>query len=387
MLDTNREAMLRSVDEEDVSDVYLDDRAWVSDCIERIRGELAPRETSLQEIPLPPGLAGLRLYLKREAEHPSGSHKHRLAAALLTNALASGWLASGRPVVEASSGSTAISEAWYCQQLKIPFHAVVPRNTAGEKQALITRYGGHVVPVDGDIVKEAGKLADRLHGHFMDQFTYAERAYDWRGEHGIAPELLTGLPDLDWFVMGAGTGGTATSVGRYARFTDRDLRVCVTDPDHSAFFRGWRDKNPAVKDKGSLIEGIGRPRVEASFLPPLVNRMIQVHDAASVATMRVAAEADWGVHAGPSTGTGLFGAVRILLGMRDSGQRGQVATLMCDSGDRYTHEYYDDDWLASKGIDHKPWMPTMERFFTTGDWLPPTSYEPTPRPTNVVWNM
>ncbi|MHC3814464.1 pyridoxal-phosphate dependent enzyme [Streptomyces sp. NBC_00341] len=373
--------------DEDVSDVYPEDRAWVNECVQRIRGEFAPLGTSLREIPLPPKLAGLRLYLKRESEQPSGSHKHRLAAALLTHALASGRLTPGRPVIEASSGSTAISEAWYCERLGIDFHAVVPSGTAPEKLALITQYGGQVHPVDGDIVEEAKKLTTALDGHFMDQFTYAERAYDWRGEEGLAPELIRAVPDLAWFVMGAGTGGTATSVARYGRYTGRTLRVCVTDPDHSAFFRGWRDKNPAATDKGSHIEGIGRPRVEPSFLPPLVNRMIQVHDGASVAAMRFAAAANWDIVAGPSTGTGLFGAMRVLLGMHAAGQTGAVATVMCDSGDRYVNEYYNDAWLADKQIDHKPWMPTVERFFTTGDWTPPAAYEPTPKPATTMWNM
>ncbi|MFJ6135914.1 PLP-dependent cysteine synthase family protein [Kitasatospora sp. NPDC092286] len=374
-------------DDDDISDVYPDDRQWVDTRIQLIREKLQPLKTPVQRIPLPPKLAGLELHIKKESEQPSGSHKHRLAEALLTNALASGQLTAKTPAIEASSGSTAVSEAWYCQQLGIEFYAVVPESTSKEKLELIKQYGGTPVPVKGDIVAQARALAVTKKGYFLDQFTYAERAYDWRGEHGLAPELLGAVPELDWFVMGAGTGGTATSVGRYARYAQTRLRVCVTDPDHSAYFRGWRDDDRTVKDQGSRIEGIGRPEVEPSFLFPMVNRMIQVHDAASVATMRVAADAGWGIKAGPSTGTGLFGAIRILLTMQESGRSGKVATLMCDSADRYQKEYYDDAWLKEKGIDYKPWVPTIEEFFKTGDWHPPVDVEPTPRPATVLWNM
>jgi cysteine synthase A len=60
---------------------------------------------------------------------------------------------------------------------------------------------------------------------------------------------------------------------------------------------------------------------------------------------------------------------------------------MCDPGERYTNEYYNDGWLAEKKIDYAPWMSTIEDFFVTGDWTPPGSYEPTPRPETVLWNM
>ncbi|MFF3002411.1 PLP-dependent cysteine synthase family protein [Kitasatospora sp. NPDC057940] len=377
-----------AVEGDDESDVYPDDREWVNACIQRIRGELAPKETAVNEIPLPPQLNGLKLYIKREADQPSGSHKHRLAAALLTHALASGWLAKGRPVVEASSGSTAISEAWYCQRLGIDFYAVVPKTTAPEKLKTIEQYGGTVVPVAGDIVEYARRVAKRYDGHFMDQFTYAERAYDWRGDHSLAAELLKGLPDLDWFAMGAGTGGTTTSMARYARYTAKKLRVCVPDPEHSAYFDGWYWQDPTVTDQGSRIEGIGRPRVEASFVPTTVNRMIRVADAASVATMRYLSDrTELGIHAGPSTGTGVFAAIRILLGMTEGHHLGSVATVMCDPGDRYTNEYYNDAWLATQGIVYKPWYTTIKDFFENGVWTPPTSVPPTPRPTTVLWNI
>lgn len=68
------------------------------------------------------------------------------------------------------------------------------------------------------------------------------------------------------------------------------MRVCVTDPENSAYFAGRRDDNLAATDKGSRIEGIGRPRVEPWFLFPMANRMIRVYDAASVAAMQVEAE-------------------------------------------------------------------------------------------------
>ncbi|MFJ6298706.1 PLP-dependent cysteine synthase family protein [Streptomyces griseoviridis] len=370
---------------DDLSDVYLDERAWVNDRIQQIRA-MSSHGTPLLEMELPNALRGLRLYVKNESVHPSGSHKHRLAEALFLNALANGWLRKGGPVVEASSGSTAISEAWFCQKLGLPFVAVMPAGTDAEKKQAVRDLGGEIVETSGAEISERARWeAQQRNGHFMDQFTYAERAYDWRSDQGIAGEVI-GAVDPDWFVMGAGTGGTATSLARYARYTDHKVRVCVTDPENSAYFPGWRDTDRDAKAAGSRIEGIGRPVVEPSFLFPLVNRMIQVPDAASIATMRVAADR-LGIKPGGSTGTGLYGALKILHGMRESGRRGTVVTVLCDPGERYLTTYYNDAWLDQQGIEFRPWLPAVERFFETGRWIPPVNRRTAPPPRGPLWNM
>ncbi len=76
-------------------------------------------------VPLP-GLPGVDLYLKDESSHPTGSLKHWLARSLFLHALCNGWLHAGSTVVEASSGSTAISEAYFARLLGLPFIAVMP---------------------------------------------------------------------------------------------------------------------------------------------------------------------------------------------------------------------------------------------------------------------
>jgi cysteine synthase A len=353
----------------DVSDVYRDERDWTISRMRMLK-RLQIVRTPLLELQLPRGFEGMRLLLKNESIQPSGSHKHRLAEALFEHALANNWLHSDGPVVEASSGSTAISEAWFSRALGMKFIAVVPAGTTEEKKQAIRDLGGEIVEApSADVSRRAQEVADERGGHFMDQFTYAERAYDWRSDNSLAGEMFASV-DPRWFVMGAGTGGTSVSVGRYARYKGHRTRVCVTDPENSAFFPGWLHDNRAATASGSRIEGIGRPRVEPSFIFEVVNRMMRVPDAASIATMRVVADR-LGIAPGGSTGTGVFGALEILRGMRARGERGSVVTLLCDSGSRYRTTYYNDAFLDAQGIDFRAWLPTVERFFTTGEWNPP----------------
>src|SRR4029079_7837372 len=116
-------------------------------------------------------------------------------------------------------------------------------------------------------------------GHYMDQFTYAERATDWRGNNNIAESIFEQLsqerhPIPAWVVVGAGTGGTSATIGRFVRYRRFDTQVCVVDPEGSAFFEGWRSSDPGYRTgRGSRIEGIGRPRVEPSFIPTVVDAM------------------------------------------------------------------------------------------------------------------
>ena len=334
------------------------DRSWAHWAITAVEADAnRSADTHLLPFPLPEDW-GVDLYLKDESAHPTGSLKHRLARSLFLYAICNGWIDAGTPVIEASSGSTAVSEAYFARMLGLPFTAVMPVTTSRSKIAQIEWYGGkaHLVADAAAVVEEAKRLAAETGGHFMDQFTYAERATDWRGNNNIAESIFAQMrlerhPVPAWIVVGAGTGGTSATIGRYVRYRRHDTRLCVVDPEHSAFFAGWRDADPeAVSECGSRIEGIGRPRVEPSFVPELVDRMAKVDDAESIACLRWAS-ARLGRRLGGSTGTNLVAALAIIAEMREAGRRGSLVTLLCDSGERYGSTYFDDDWVAAEGID------------------------------------
>ncbi|MCC7098734.1 MAG: pyridoxal-phosphate dependent enzyme, partial [Rubrivivax sp.] len=123
-------------------------RAWVREAVRRIEADFQrSSDTHLIALPLP-GMKGVDLYLKDESSHPTGSLKHRLARSLFLHALCNGWLHEGSTVVEASSGSTAISEAYFARLLSLPFIAVMPASTSREKIAAIEFQGGRCHLVD-----------------------------------------------------------------------------------------------------------------------------------------------------------------------------------------------------------------------------------------------
>ena len=350
-------------------------RSWAREAIRLVEADAnRSADTHLLPFPLPPSW-GIDLYLKDESSHPTGSLKHRLARSLFLYALCNGWIGPTTTVVEASSGSTAVSEAYFARMLGVPFIAVMPAATSPEKISLIEFQGGrcHLVPDATQVVAEARRLAADLGGHFMDQFTYAERATDWRGNNNIAESIHSQLalerhPVPAWIVVGAGTGGTSATIGRYARYRRLETRVCVVDPEGSAFWQAYLAGDWTVATgRGSRIEGIGRPHVEPSFLPSVVDRMIHVPDAASLAAMRAGSEI-LGRRLGGSTGTNLWGAFRLIAEMRAAGRTGSVVTLICDGGERYADTYYSDEWVAAQDFDLVPFTTLIREFLDGGGW-------------------
>jgi cysteine synthase A len=183
----------------------------------------------------------------------------------------------------------------------------------------------------------------------MDQFTYAERATDWRGNNNIAESMFSQMaherhPVPAWIVVGAGTGGTSATIGRYTRYRRHATRLCVADPAGSVFSEYHRTGDATLTAPGSRIEGIGRPRVEASFIRTLVDRMVEVPDADSVAAMR-ALSGLLGRRVGPSTGTNFVGMLTLAHEMRARGQAGSILSLLCDAGERYLPTYHDTAWV------------------------------------------
>ena len=349
-----------------------EERAWIAEAIRRVDADAnRSADTHLHVLPIP--VDGVDLYLKDESVHPTGSLKHRLARSLFLYALCNGWVRADSVIIEASSGSTAVSEAYFARLIGLPFVAVMPASTSPEKIALIEFYGGscHLVDDAGTVYDEARRLAAETGGHYMDQFTYAERATDWRGNNNIAESIFEQLaaephPCPSWVVVGAGTGGTSATIGRYVRYRRFDTKVAVADPENSAFYDGWeQDTSAATTATPSRIEGIGRMRVEPSFVGGVVDDMVRVPDAASIAAARWVS-AILGRPVGGSTGTNVWASLVLIERMRAAGESGSVVTLLCDGGERYTHTYFDDAWLDAKGIDIAPFAAALDAFTSTG---------------------
>lgn len=349
-----------------------EDRDWTRRAIDILEADGRRSADTHLVKPDFPGLKDIPIYFKDESTHPTGSLKHRLARSLFLYGICNGRIHKGTVLVEASSGSTAVSEAYFARLLDLPFVAVMPRSTSRQKVEAIECFGGacHFVDHAGEVYQAAQEIADSKCGYYLDQFTHAERATDWRGNNNIADSIFRQMsgeehPVPKWVVMSAGTGGTSATIGRFIRYRNLDTSLCVVDVEGSAFYDAWQSGDMATTASGSRIEGIGRPRVEPSFIPGVIDEMIRIPDAASIAAAHVLSDRLFR-RVGGSTGTNFMGALCIASLMKKQGEAGSLVTLICDSGDRYSGTYFNDAWLAEQKLDISDWRRRIETFIDTG---------------------
>jgi cysteine synthase A len=144
--------------------------------------------------------------------------------------------------------------------------------------------------------------------------------------------------------------------------------VCGADAERSVFLDHFLSRDPGLTlPQGSRIEGIGRPRVEASFLPGVLDAMVQPPDLWSLAATH-ALSARLGRRVGASTGTNLLAALACAQWLRDRGQSGSVVTLICDDGERYRQTCFDPAWLQAQGLDCAAQAAAVTALLDTGHW-------------------
>ncbi|MFF1923021.1 pyridoxal-phosphate dependent enzyme [Streptomyces sp. NPDC058221] len=350
--------------------------AWAADAIRRVREDGPhPARTPLRALSLP-GVPGVDIYLKDESAHPTGSMKYRLVRAMFCEAIARHAIRADTPVVAATSGAVAVAGARFSRLLGLEFTAVVPARTPADVLARIEAEGGRWQRGEqppAAAQAEARARAERTGGHFLDHFTDAEPAVAGCGEPTVADEIFDQLggephPVPEWIVTGAGTGATSAVIGRHLRQHGHPTRLAVVDPENSAYFPAWASGcADYTTGMPSRIPGIGRPRTEPGFRPALIDLMIPVPDAASLAAVRWLRTAT-GIEAGPATGTNLWGTCHLVARMREAGVRGSVVTVIGDGAGPYRTTHLDTAWARERGLDPTPYATRIERFARTGEW-------------------
>lgn len=350
--------------------------SWAADAIRRVRTDgLHLTPTPLRPLPLL-AIRDVEIYIKDESEHPTGSMKYRLVRAMFCEAIASGAIRSDTPVIAATSGAVAVAGARFARLLGLVFTAVVPAMTSADVLARIEGEGGRWQVGEqppAAVQEEARALAEQLGGHFLDHFSDAERAVAGCGEPTIADEIFDQMsgeshPIPEWIVTGAGTGATSAAIGRHLRRHGHPTRLAVVDPENSSYFPAWASGcGDYTTGMPSRIPGIGRPRTEPGFLPAVIDLMIPVPDAASIAAMRWLRTAA-GIEAGPATGTNFWGTCHLMARMHQAGMRGSVVTIIGDVADPYRNTHLNTEWVRARGLDPAPYEADIELFARTGDW-------------------
>ena len=291
------------------------------------------------------------VYVKAESLNPGGSIKDRIGLPIIEQAEREGRLKPGGTIVEATSGNTGVGLAIAAVLKGYKCIFTMPDKMSQEKVRLLKAYGAEViitptaVPPDHPehyLVMARRIAAETPNAIFADQFynqANPEAHYATTG-----PEIWEQTEGrVTHLVLAAGTGGTATGVGRYLKEKNPKIRLIMGDPAGSILADKWRTKGASTMEGTPYkVEGIGQDKVPGTLDLSLVDEFHTISDKDSF-TMARRLTREEGLFAGGSSGLNVHLAVLVARQLDDPDAL--VVTVLADTGERYLSKLYSDEWM------------------------------------------
>ena len=296
------------------------------------------------------------VYGKAEFFNPGGSVKDRIGMPIIEAAEREGRLRPGGTIVEGTSGNTGVGLAIAAAMKGYRCIFTMPDKMAQEKVRLLKAFGAEViitptaVPPDhpDNYVMMAKRIAEETPNAIMANQFYnhanPEAHYATTG-----PELWEQTEGrITHFVCAAGTGGTATGVGRYLKERNPDVKIVCGDPQGSILAELWKSKGERkVEGTPYKIEGIGQDKLPGTLDMSVVDEYHTVSDKDSFAMARRLTREE-GLFVGGSAG--LITHVALDLARRVNDPDALVVTFLCDTGERYLSKLYNDEWMRENQL-------------------------------------
>jgi cystathionine beta-synthase len=300
-----------------------------------------------------------QLFLKLENQNPGGSIKDRIALSMIEAAEAEGNLQPGGTVVEATAGNTGLGLALVAGAKGYRVLLVIPDKMSQEKISHVRALGAEVRITRSDVTRGhpeyyqdvAARLAQEIPGAFyVNQF--GNPANPLAHERTTGPEIWEQMRhDVDAIVVGVGSGGTLTGLGRFFNRVKprRGIEMVLADPAGSILYEYV--KKGKFGEAGSwAVEGIGEDFIPEIADMSLVTEAFEIGDEESFATVRELLRKE-GIFGGSSTGTLVAGALRYC---REQTKPKRVVSFVPDTGNKYLSKMYDNFWMAEQGFIHRP---------------------------------
>ncbi len=297
-----------------------------------------------------------RLFAKLELNNPAHSVKDRIALTMIEQAEKRGDLKPGQTIVEGTAGNTGIALALVARQKGYPLILVIPDKMSPEKISSCRAMGAKVVLTRSDVQRGhpdyyqdlAQKIADDTGGYFINQFGNNDNALSH--EQTTAPEIYEQMNgEVDAIVVGCGSSGTVTGLGRWLSKNAPHVELIVADPEGS-IVSGYINEGVIGKAGSWMVEGIGEDFIPDVADMSFARKAYAVPDREAFLLARELLEKE-GIMAGPSTGTLLGGALAYC---REQTEAKNVVTLACDTGNRYISKLFNDFWMWEQGFITRP---------------------------------
>ena len=269
----------------------------------------------------------VNIFVKLETNNPGGSVKDRIGIYMIEQAEKEGKLKKGYTIVEATAGNTGIGVALAAINKGYDVIFVVPEKFSVEKQTLMRALGAKIINTpkkDGMLgaVAKANELLETIENSVsLKQFENEANPIAYYKTTG--PEIYEAMDGkIDYFVSGAGSGGTFTGVMKFLKEKDENIKGILADPKGSTMGGGEKEAYD--------IEGIGNDFIPDTMDMDLVDRVIKVSDEEAYEMVKLLALKE-GLIVGSSSGA----AVSAALKLADKIDKGNIVTILPDRGDRY----------------------------------------------------
>jgi cystathionine beta-synthase len=297
------------------------------------------------------------LYAKLEFMNPGGSVKDRVGAFIIEQAEKRGEIKPGGTIVEATSGNTGVGLAIAAALKGYKTIFVMPDKMSNEKILLLRAYGAKVVITPTAVPPDDPRSYYEVAKKFARETPNAILANQYHNpDNPLTHEMTTG-PEI-WeqsegrvtdVVIGMGTGGTISGVGRYLKSKNPNIKIVGVDIEGSILTEIWKSggKIPeGAYPKTYKVEGIGEDFLPSTTDLSVVDWIERAGDRESFLWARQLVRQE-GIFAGGSSGSALAGAIKYC--RRLSGDR-LVVVIFPDSGSRYLSKFYDDKWMREFGF-------------------------------------
>ncbi|CAG9768135.1 unnamed protein product [Ceutorhynchus assimilis] len=310
--------------------------------------------TPMVELNSIPKKAGLKckIYAKLEYLNPGGSIKDRIAKRIIEDAEKQGLLKPGMTIIEASSGNTGVGVALVSAIKGYKCIIVMSEKMSNEKVAVMRALGAKLIrtPITADSYSPDGifGVARRLHKEIpdsliLDQFSNPGNPlahYDTTAE-----EILDQCDHkIDVLVVGAGTGGTITGIGRKFREVSPKTKIIGVDPEGSVF--AIPDSLNQTNVTFFEVEGLGYDFVPTSLDQTVVDRWVKTNDEESLIMARRLIKEE-GLLCGTSSGATVSAAMKVAVDLKE-GQN--LVVIIPDSIRNYLTKFVSDHWMEARGF-------------------------------------
>lgn len=271
--------------------------------------------------------AGVNIFAKLENNNPGGSVKDRIGIYMIEAAEKDGILKRGYTIIEATAGNTGIGIAIAAINKGYNIIFVVPEKFSIEKQTLMRALGATIVNTprkEGMLgaVEKADELLLTIENSIsLRQFE--NQANPLAHYEKTGPEIYEAMNGkIDYFVSGAGSGGTFTGVVKFLKDKNNNIKAILADPEGSTMEGGIE----GCYD----IEGIGNNFIPSTMDMNQVDDVIKVSDKEAYDMVKLIALKE-GLIVGSSSGAVLSAALKLA----DKIEKGNIITILPDRGDRY----------------------------------------------------